>query len=103
MAEPRDACHPPPPAPTLHSDTSFVLLATEDGCDVFTKILFAQEANYQSIIIITKSSKHPIILEDNDEEKGPFKINPSFVGAAAGKKLEGFVYNPTSNARQVYI
>jgi len=98
MTGPRDACGPLPTPPSLNIDTPFVLLATEGGCGLGTKIINAQEANYRSIVIIM-NTKHPKILHVHGDNKSEYKINVSFIGAAAGKKLEGFVYNPTSNAR----
>jgi len=103
MAEPRHACDFLPPPPALNSESSFVLLATEDGCDLFTKTVYAKEANYHSIIIIM-NTKHPTILHIDEEYLeyiNTLTIDVSFIGVAAGKKLEAFVYDPTSNARQV--
>jgi len=99
MAEPRDACSLLNPPPSLHSESSFVLLTTEDGCDLFTKVFLAQEANYHSVIIVM-NTKYPRVPYIQEEDKMLLEIDVSFVGAGEGKKLERFAYNQTSNARQ---
>jgi len=102
MAEPRDACQVLPPRPTFfNTDTPCVLLATEGGCDLRTKILLAQLANYDSIVILMKT-EHLTILNVPNEARPGCKINVSFLGAAAGKKLEQFVYRQFSNDRYAF-
>jgi len=99
MAEPPDACEPNfLPPPKLSEPTSWVLLATEGGCNLYTKIFNAQEAGYQSIIVMLDTEQAQV-RNVNRKNNVAFKINVSFIGYIDGIKLKKFAYSQSSDIR----